>query len=54
MENFLKILSKPDNIPIVALLLVVIGYTWYGLWRARRNDRWGIPYEKVHGDRVHV
>jgi hypothetical protein len=55
MENLLKILTKPDNVPIVGLLFLAVGYTWYGLWRAHRNDRWAATsYEKVHGDRVHV
>ena len=33
------IISTPDNVPIVMLLLVVPFYTWYGLRQARANDR---------------
>ena len=33
------ILSTPDNVPIVLLLLVVPFYTWYGLRQAFANDR---------------
>ncbi len=34
-----KILSAPDNVPIVILLLVVPFYAWYGLRQALANDR---------------
>jgi Cytochrome b(C-terminal)/b6/petD len=33
------ILSTPDNVPIVLLLIVVPFYTWYGLKQAFANDR---------------
>src|SRR5579872_914526 len=33
------ILSTPDNVPIVLLLLVVPFYTWYGMRQAHANDR---------------
>jgi hypothetical protein len=33
------IVSLPDNIPIVALAILVPFYTWYGLRQARANDR---------------
>ncbi len=33
------IISLPDNIPIVALAILVPFYTWYGLRQARANDR---------------
>lgn len=38
-QNFLEILTKPDNIPIVGLLLLVLFFTWVGLRQAFRNDR---------------
>jgi hypothetical protein len=39
MENFIQIISKPDNIPIVAMLLLVIFFTCLGLRQALQNDR---------------
>jgi len=38
-HNFLEILTKPDNIPIVALLILVIFFTWLGLREAFKHDR---------------
>jgi hypothetical protein len=38
-ENFLMIASKPDNIPIAFMLLIVSFYTCWGLREAFRNDR---------------
>jgi len=34
-----EIVSAPDNVPIVGLLVIVPFYTWYGLRQARANDR---------------
>jgi hypothetical protein len=34
-----KITSAPDNVPIVALLLIVPFFTWLGIKQARANDR---------------
>jgi len=34
-----QIISAPDNVPIVGLLVIVPFYTWYGLRQARANDR---------------
>ena len=34
-----EIVSLPDNVPIVALLVIVPFYTWYGLRQAFANDR---------------
>lgn len=39
LENFLTILTKPDNIPIVGMLLLVLFFTWVGLKQAFRNDK---------------
>ena len=39
MDNFLEILTKPDNIPIVGMLLVLGFATWWGLSQALANDR---------------
>ncbi len=38
-QNFLAILTKPDNIPIVGLLLLVLFFTWIGLRQAFKNDK---------------
>jgi len=54
MENLFKIISKPDNIPIVGLLLLVIFYAWYGLRQAIRNDKQGRPTEATLTDKVQV
>jgi hypothetical protein len=37
--NFLAIVTKPDNIPIVGMLLLVLFFTWVGLRQAFRNDK---------------
>ena len=39
LQNFLEILTKPDNIPIVGLLLLVLFFTWVGLKQAFKNDK---------------
>jgi hypothetical protein len=39
LQNFLEIVTKPDNIPIVAMLILVIFFTWLGLREAFRNDK---------------
>jgi hypothetical protein len=36
---FLEIVTKPDNIPIVAMLILVIFFTWLGLRQAFKNDK---------------
>jgi len=38
-HNFLEILTKPDNIPIVAMLILVIFFTWLGMKQAFKNDK---------------
>ena len=39
MEQFLEVLLKPDNIPIVGMLVLVLFFTWLGFKQALRNDR---------------
>jgi hypothetical protein len=39
MENLLKILSLPDNIPIVIMLVAVIYLTWLSFSEAKKNDK---------------
>ena len=38
-QNFLEILTKPDNIPIAGLLVLVIFFSWLGLREAFKNDK---------------
>lgn len=38
-QNFLEIMTKPDNIPIAGLLLLVLFVTWVGLRQAFKNDK---------------
>jgi hypothetical protein len=38
-EQFIEILTKPDNIPIVGMLLLVFFFTWVALRQGLRNDR---------------
>jgi hypothetical protein len=37
--NFLLIVTKPDNVPIVGMLFLVPFFTWFALREAVRNDR---------------
>jgi hypothetical protein len=39
LHNFLEILTKPDNIPIVAMLILVIFFSWLGLKEAFKHDK---------------
>lgn len=39
LYQFVAILTKPDNIPIVFMLVLVLFFTWVGLKQALRNDR---------------
>ena len=57
-ENFRLIIVKPDNVPIVALIFLVVFFTWYAIREGVRNDRriagGGDPIEKEESDRVWV
>jgi hypothetical protein len=39
LQNFLALVTKPDNIPIVAMLILVIFFTWLGLREAFKHDK---------------
>ncbi|MDR4508358.1 MAG: hypothetical protein MRJ65_09015 [Candidatus Brocadiaceae bacterium] len=39
MENIWAIITKPDNIPIVALILLLCFFSWITVKQARENDR---------------
>ena len=36
---FMEIVTKPDNIPIVGMLILVLFFTWVALRQALKNDR---------------
>ncbi|MDP2607153.1 MAG: hypothetical protein Q8S00_31850 [Deltaproteobacteria bacterium] len=38
-QNILEIATKPDNIPIVGMLLLLIFFTWLGLREAFKHDK---------------
>ncbi len=39
MENLWHIISKPDNIPIVGLIILLVYFTWISFSQAFENDR---------------
>jgi uncharacterized membrane protein len=38
LRNFWAIISLPDNIPIVFMMVLVMFFTWLGFKQALRND----------------
>src|SRR5689334_121624 len=56
--NFRLIVTKPDNVPIVGLIFLLVFFVWYSIREAVFNDRRitaGIgPIEKEESDRVWV
>jgi len=38
LHQFVGIITKPDNIPIVFMLVLVLFFTWVGFKQALRND----------------
>src|SRR5215216_2615010 len=56
--NFQLIITKPDNVPIVGLIFLLVFFTWYSIREAVLNDqriaRGEGPIEKVESDRVWV
>ncbi|MYN67597.1 MAG: cytochrome C [Acidobacteria bacterium] len=57
-ENFVLIIAKPDNVPIVALIFLVVFFTWYSMREAVLNDQRVAAgddvIEKQESDRVWV
>jgi hypothetical protein len=39
LQQFLDIVTKADNIPIGAMMILVMYFTYISLKQARRNDR---------------
>jgi hypothetical protein len=56
--NFRLIVTKPDNVPIVGLIFLLVFFTWYAVREAVLNDRRILagkgPVEKEEADRVWV
>ena len=56
--NFRLIVTKPDNVPIVGLVFLLVFFTWYAMREAVLNDRrigeGRGPIEKDEADRVWV
>jgi hypothetical protein len=56
--NFRLIVTKPDNVPIVGLIFLLVFFVWYSLREAVINDRriaaGAGPVEKEESDRVWV
>ena len=38
-DQFLEIILKPDNIPIVGLMFLIFYFTWLAFREARKNDQ---------------
>ena len=38
-QQFLEILTVPDNIPIIAMMILVLFFTYVSFKQARRNDQ---------------
>ena len=56
--NFRLIITKPDNVPIVGLIFLLVFFTWYSMREAVLNDQRIAngqgPIEKAESDRVWV
>jgi cytochrome b/b6/petD-like protein len=56
--NFKQIVGKPDNVPIVGLIFLLVFFVWYALREGVLNDRRIAagqgPIEKAESDRVWV
>ncbi len=56
--NFQLIVTKPDNVPIVGLIFLLVFFTWYSMREAVLNDqriaKGEGPIEKQESDRVWV
>src|SRR6266571_1568001 len=56
--NFRQIVTKPDNVPIVGLIFLLVFFVWYSIREGVLNDRRIVagqgPIEKAESDRVWV
>src|ERR1035437_505502 len=48
-QQFLQILTVPDNVPIIAMMILVMFFTYIALMQARRNDQ---LIEHGHRERI--
>src|ERR1019366_8707773 len=48
-QQFLQILTVPDNVPIIAMMILVMFFTYIALKQARRNDQ---LIEHGHRERI--
>jgi hypothetical protein len=48
-QQFLEILTVPDNIPIIAMMILVMFFTFVALKQGRRNDQ---LIEHGHRERI--
>ena len=39
LDQFLEIMFKPDNIPIVGLMFLIFYFTWLAFREGRKNDQ---------------
>jgi cytochrome b/b6/petD-like protein len=54
MNHVWELVRKPDNIPIVGLLVLVILYTWWSFRKALKNDRQGYLDEARLNEKIQV
>jgi hypothetical protein len=54
MEHLIELVTKPDNVPIIAILFLLPYFMWLAFSQARKNDRAGTPAEAAQKDKVYV
>ena len=54
MDNFLLLIEKPDNVPILAMLFLIPFFMWLAYKQARQTDRTGVPSDAALNDKVYV
>ncbi|MYF97583.1 cytochrome C [Candidatus Poribacteria bacterium] len=54
MDNFLLLITKPDNVPILAMLFLIPFFIWLAYKQARQTDLAGVPSDAALNDKVYV
>ena len=54
MEHLIALITKPDNVPILAIVFLLPYFTWLSFSQGRKNDRAGTPAEASLKDKVYV
>ena len=54
MEHFLALVTKPDNVPILAILFLIPYFMWLSYRQARQTDIAGVPSDAALNDKVYV